>query len=182
MIAELTNFLIALAAEFFFLAVGIVWSRGAWSHGMFGFDLGYLVVAVLVFRILSAKMGGSTSGLKEWFLMILPAGPCWLLEALADYSLSNLKHDPTKPHLGAFVLFSCLMLVSLLVWAIAFPLGNSRDPASNNEKILTWRRIASWTGVLLGITLLLSTGWLLLRTTTPILDVLQELQTLESWL
>jgi hypothetical protein len=181
MIAEITNFLFSLAAGLFILAVGVVWSRGAWSHGTYGFDLGYLVVAVLVSRILCAKTGGGVFGRKEWFLMLLPAGPCWLFEALADHSLSNLKHAPTNPQMEGFVLFSCLLLVSVLVWVAVFPQGDVSGSRSKNDK-LAWRRINFSTGALLGISLLLSTGWLLFRTRTSAVDFLQGLHTMESWL
>src|SRR5215470_14069333 len=92
---SLINVVIAIVGGLFLLAVGVLWSRGAWSKGMFGFDLGYLIVAVAVFRLLFAKIRGNVLRRNDFLRLLLPLIPAWLLEGLALYSLSNLKHSPT---------------------------------------------------------------------------------------
>lgn len=105
---EHLSFKTSLAAAICYFLVGILWSLSTFR---LGFDLGWLLIALLVSRGVSARMEHGTVKTKDWLIMSWPAIPGFILEWLSDASLHDFRGQGRTGDLVRFAIFSSLLLV-----------------------------------------------------------------------
>ena len=153
-VASLENKVNIILASLFYVLVGFLWSRQAVSRGTFGFDLGYILVAVIVSRVLVAKFGVKTQGKRAWFFVLAPGLSVFLIEGMATYSLVTLHERLTVAGLAAFSIFSSLFLLTVLLLIVN--LNFTCDfQVVEQEHIKRWRWPVIITGISLAILVIL---------------------------
>lgn len=166
-----------------YLLAGVAWSSSSWSRGTFGFDMGWLLVAVVASRFVTLRWTQSdASRLRTWLTALLPAIPGFLGEAMADAYLHSFHHDPSRQKLLAFALFSLVLLFTALVCIVTFPY--ERILAANSDG---HRKTSYATGFLLLAAVAIGTSILLANTLSgnegPIIapELQNSLVRLELW-
>jgi hypothetical protein len=144
------NAIIALLGVLLAILVGLAWSRGVLSRGTFGFDLGYLPVALGASRVLSARVAGISRRQLRWLPLLGPVLPVFIFEALAAYALNRLHARLSVDRLVLFASFSAVMLLMVLILLVRFDYEEGFGPFSPNERRLG-RRWTLFAAVVLGI-------------------------------
>lgn len=146
---------IALVALGLYLFVGVMWSRSAFDRGALRFDLGWLVVAVVVSRLVAIRTAGDPLTWKQLFGLALRAGPGFLFEAAADYSLSRYRSTSDNMWVILFAVFSCALLLFAISWIAAFPYERTFGPTPRKQDGISWRTTVWVTGAALAAVLIL---------------------------
>jgi hypothetical protein len=147
--SQVGKFVRGLAAGVFYLLIGIAWSRITWRRGISGFDLGWLLLAVVLSRLLCVQLGMKVSNAANWLIILLPLGPGFVFEWIADTTLHRFYHDASKARLVAFAVSTCIFLIYILVWVVLFAYEESFGPGPGNDRI-AWRRVLYATASILG--------------------------------
>jgi hypothetical protein len=155
-------------------AVGWLWSLSTWHKG---FDMGWLAVAFVVVRTISARFGGDRLRAKEYLVALWPALPAFVLETLANLSLHQFSVYGELEQIVQFSVFSCLLLIvitaatALLRFGIGIENLSPEDYAMSSSAIRVLALAAS-ISVSLGALILL---------TERMQDAYTRLASLESW-
>lgn len=173
------NAVIAIVGALLAILVGLMWSREVLSRGTFGFDMGYLPVALAVSWGLTARLRGIPLRLLARMSLLAPITSVFIFEALAGYILNRLHRQMSLNRLVLFASFSALMLLTVLLLLARFDYEEVFGPFSPHERT-SWRKwilfVASALAVLVlwGPTRILMT----LPSTSTLHNALVEL---ESW-
>lgn len=153
------NLLIAILGGGIYLAAGLAWSKEAWSHGRFGFDLGWLVVAIIVSRAFTARLDNRVESRKEWFRFLWPCLPVFLLEGAADFVLRLYRGQPSEILLFGFVSLSCAFLLAALSWIMTFPYEYAYGGSPSHAVLKHGRRAFLAAGFIIGAILIIGSYW-----------------------
>jgi hypothetical protein len=88
--------------------VGWLWSLSTWHRG---FDMGWLVVAFVVLRTISARYERGRLRAKEYLSASWPALPAFVLEGLSSLNLHRFSIYGRPGQLVRFSVFSSLFLI-----------------------------------------------------------------------
>jgi len=178
------NAVIAVVGGLFAIGVGVIWSQEFLSKGTFGFDLGYLTVAIAVSRVLSTRLAGVPRKQLRWLSLLFPTLLMLTFEALAAWSLNRLHEQLSVNWLLLFASSSAFMLWSALILLVSFNYEDGFGPFSSNERRI-WRKWSLLAAVMLSILVVWEPVKLSLRirasfdfSSVTIYSVLVEL---ESW-
>jgi len=157
-----------------FLVVGWFWSLSTWHHG---FDMGWLVVAFIVMRSISARWAQGELRAKDYLAAAGPALPAFILEGLSDLSLRQFSVNG-KPHqIILFSVFSCLFLIVVVAETALLRFGLGIDELSSED----YSMLSSAIRVLaLAVSVSASLGTLILFL-EPTHDMHTRLASLQSW-
>lgn len=171
------NLSIALIGGLGYLMIGVFWSRSVWAHG---YDLGYVIVATCVGRALIAQVEESGWSPKKWALMMVPAIPAFCFELGADLSRHWYGRGGHRAQFALFGAFSCLLLLCLTVWIVAFPYRGAR-PGDSSREGTAWRRTTLAAATLLAILLLGGAAWIFIRSSASLVTSPMGLEELQEW-
>jgi hypothetical protein len=179
------NASLAVLGSLLAIFVGLMWSKGVLSRGTFGFDMGYLPVALGLSWWLGTLVRGKSLNLLSRVRLFAPLGSVFLFEVLADYSLSRLHVQMSPRWLFAFGLFSTLMLLTTLVLVARFNYAEAFGPFSA-ERRRHWHKWTLFAVLALGILVIWGPARILITLRTAeafsVADSLREaLIALESW-
>ena len=143
---------VAMVATAILLAVlvGVDWSKEAVLRGAYGFDLGYLPVAVGVSRVLSTRLAGVSRKEMHWLRILVPIVPAFVFEALAALALNHLHQELSLAGFLSFALFSTLMLLTVLILLVSFKYELGFGPFTAEER-KSWRKGTLTVAILLGV-------------------------------
>jgi hypothetical protein len=144
------NTIIALLGVLLAILIGVMWSREVLSKGTFGFDMGYLAVALGVSRILSARIQGTPRKHLRWLSLLAPIIPVLFFEAMAAFALNRLYQQLLLDRLALFALFSALMLLTVLILLVKFEYEEAFGPFLPRGR-RSWRKWTLIGAVALGI-------------------------------
>jgi hypothetical protein len=112
----------ALVLATIFFLVGFLFSKSTWR---LGFDMGWLVVSLLVSLTISNRIEDGRTMTTDYLAMYWPALPGFILELLAALSLRDFKlHGGSRGSLE-FAIFSCALLifVTTIITVLRFGCG-----------------------------------------------------------
>jgi hypothetical protein len=138
------NLIISLTGAAVFFLAGWFWSSSAQSHHPF--DLGWLVVALMVARVVSRRIEGGSGQINEYLLACLWGAPGFVFEFLADWGVREFGTRLESVGVILYVVFSCGLLVYVTIATAMMRLGIRIDGVGERHEV-TWRaRI--WTGAI----------------------------------
>jgi hypothetical protein len=178
-VSQVIEFVSVIIGGAIYLFVGLRWSRGSWSRGPLHFDLGWLLVAVVVSQGTAVLYNRHSSEMRRQWLRIL-FGWCLgvLLESLARYSLYRFDLHPGGTELRAFAALTGLFLFWLLFWIAAFPYEQAFWQ-SGQDQHSKWRAMLFWTSALMGAGILLGATLIIHKQGNSI--ELELLNSVERW-
>jgi hypothetical protein len=178
-VSRFIEFVSVIIGGAIYLLVGLHWSRGSWSRGPLHFDLGWLLVAVVISQGTAVLYNRNSCGMRRQWLRIL-LGWCLgiLLESLARYSLYRFDLNLGGTELRVFAALTGLFLFWLLYWIAAFPYEHAfwQSGQSQHPK---WRAMLFWTSALMGAGIFL--GAILIMQKQGKLTELKLLDSVELW-
>jgi hypothetical protein len=139
MMEKAVNAIIALVGALLAVLVGLMWSREVLSRGTFGFDMGYLAVALGVSWGLAAKVRRIPLKLLPRLSLLAPIVSVFAFEAMADYTLNRLRDQLSARYLFLFATFSAVMLLTVLMLLVRFDYEEAFGPFSPHER-RSWRK------------------------------------------
>jgi hypothetical protein len=153
--------------------VGWLWSFSTWHKG---FDMGWLAVAFVVVRTISARFGRSRLRAKEYLVALWPALPAFVLEGLSNLSLHQFSVHGKPEQLVQFSVFSCLLLIVIAAATALLRFGIGIGDLSPEDYSMSHSVIR---GLALAASISVSLGTLILLTGTQ--DTHTRLASLQSW-
>ena len=103
-----------------YLLVGLWMSRFWPMRTTFRFDLGWLLGAVCLSRLICVRRVRTRSSPTEYVTALLPLSTGLPLALGAHYALRGFMRGVSKPTLCAFAWFWCAYLVALIFWIVRF--------------------------------------------------------------
>lgn len=156
------------------LVVGWLWSLSTWHRA---FDMGWLAVAFVVVRTISASFGGNRLQAKEYLVALWPALPAFVLEWLADLSLHRFSVYGELEQIVEFSVFSCLLLIVITAATARLKFGIGIEDLSPEEYAMSGSVIRV---LALVVSISVSLGALTLLT-ERMQDAHSRLASLQSW-
>lgn len=156
------------------LAAGWVWSLLTWHKG---FDMGWLAVAFVVVRAVSARFGRGRLRAREYLVALWPALPAFVLEGLSNLSLHQFSIYGEPEQLVQFSVFSCLLLIVITAATALLRFGIGIENLSPEDysmscSVIRVSALAASISVSLGALMLL---------TEHMQDAHTRLESLQSW-
>lgn len=150
------NILIVLVGAGIYLWAGIIWSK--WSNGRLEFDQGWLLIALLLSQLFTSRVSGGKLDRQKWLRTIPTALAGFALEGLSDHLFLQLTKQPSRSHVIAFAVSTCLFLIYIVVWIVAFPYEEFFGPDTTKERH-PWKRLVRLAGVLIAVVIVSGTVW-----------------------
>jgi hypothetical protein len=153
------NLIVSLIGAICYFLVGWLWSASAWRHS---FDLGWLVVALILARYAATRIENGTLNAREYIAICSTALPGFVLELLANWGLHDFRLHDGLGALVRFAVFSCGLLVFVVALTALLRFSVGLDVLSRKDEA-TWHSTISVGASVIAASLVMGTALILYK-------------------
>lgn len=172
--SAVVNLIISVAGTILYFLIGWLWSVSTWRHS---FDLGWLVVALILARYASRRIESDRLKVRDYLSVCLPVLPGFLLEFLADWGLHDFRLHDGFGALVRFAVLSCSLLVFVTVLTALLRFGVGLEALSKKDEAI-WNSTIRIAAAAMTVTFVVGTTFIILRSAN---GLHAQVSFLESW-
>lgn len=173
--SAVVNLIISLAGAICYFLVGWLWSMSTWRDS---FDLGWLVVALILARYASRRIEKGRLKARDYLSVCIPVLPGFLFEFLANWGLHDFRVHDGFGALVRFAVFSCSIVVFVTVLTALLRFGVGLDVLSKKGEAI-WNSTIRTGAAVMTVSFVAGTAFILLESAK---GLHAQVGVLKSWL